>query len=99
MTIQKTDDETTVWAFEGRLDVTTGPQLQRELEAIWDNFHKDLVFDFTDLIYISSAGLRVLLMTKKKASACGVRFSVTGANQMIREVFDITGFSSIIPLE
>ncbi|MCL2029920.1 MAG: STAS domain-containing protein [Oscillospiraceae bacterium] len=98
MTITKTDGKTIVWAIEGRLEAESGLRLQRELEAAWDTLSKDLVFDFTGLTYISSAGLRVLLMTEKKARARGVQFSISGANQMVREIFDITGFSSVLSI-
>ena len=98
MTIRKTDGDKTVWAMEGRLDATASAQLQKELETIWDDLGKDIVFDFTALSYISSAGLRVLLMTEKRARACGVQFTVTGASQTVREIFDITGFTGALAI-
>ena len=98
MTIQKTDGDKTVWVMEGRLDAITSTQLQKELEPVWGSFEKDIIFDFTELSYISSAGLRVLLLTEKKARACGVQFAITGASQTVREIFDITGFSGALAI-
>lgn len=81
-------------ALEGRLDTTTAPQLETELKASLDGIN-DLVFDLSALEYISSAGLRVLLSTQKTMNKQG-EMTVTGANETIMEIFDVTGFVDIL---
>ncbi len=82
----------------GRLDTSTAPQLETELkESI--NGITELVFDISGLDYISSAGLRVLLSALKAMNAQKGTMRVTGANEMVREIFDVTGFSDILTLE
>ena len=75
----------------GRVDTVTAPELEAEL--VYDGV-TELVFDLTDLDYISSAGLRVLLSAQKRMTRQG-EMVITGAKPVVKEVFDITGFSDI----
>ena len=95
---KKLDGKTLTVALEGRLDTTTAPQLETELKAALDGADS-LILDFEKLEYISSAGLRVLLSALKAMNAQKGTMRVTGANEMIREIFDVTGFSDILILE
>ena len=98
MIINKTVEESKlVLAPVGRLDTTTAPELDKELDASLEGI-KTLVIDFKDVAYISSAGLRVILKAKKLMSPNG-EMKVTGANTMIMEVFEITGFADMITIE
>lgn len=94
---KKQEDKKVVMAVSGRLDTTTAPDLEKEVATLGESV-EDLVFDFSDLEYISSAGLRVLLNTVKKMSGRGT-FKITGVSEVIMEVFDMTGFSSILDIE
>lgn len=80
----------------GRLDTNSSPQLDAEIADL--NGITELIFDFSELDYISSSGLRVLLGTQKRISKTGT-MKVIGANETIMEVFDISGFSQIITIE
>lgn len=83
--------------LSGRLDTTTAP----ELEAFMEKELKDtqeLVFDLTDLEYISSAGLRVLLKVQKYMNKKG-DFKLTHVSEVIEEIFEITGFNDILTIE
>jgi anti-sigma B factor antagonist len=82
---------------EGRLDTTTAPELESHLATALDGI-TDLTFDFEKLEYISSAGLRVLLSTVKKMNKQGTMV-VKNANEMVREVFDVTGFMDILNVQ
>lgn len=82
-------------AFEGRLDTATSPQLEAELVKVLEAA-KDVTFDFAKLEYLSSAGLRIILSTHKKLKAAGGGLTVANVNQVIKNVFDMTGFSDII---
>lgn len=98
MTIQKeTNDKKLTVMVAGRLDTTTAPQLEEELNASLDGIDK-LELDFHELEYISSAGLRVLLsMQKTMGKRDGM--IVRSVNDVIMEIFEVTGFSEILTIE
>jgi anti-anti-sigma factor len=85
-------------ALAGNLDSMTSPKAQQELDAIVSGGAQRIAVDFTSLDYISSAGLRVLLGVAKKVGAKGGALRTFGLNQTVREVFDISGFSTILPV-
>ena len=98
MIINKTAEQTKLClAPVGRLDTTTAPEFEKELEASLNGV-KELVIDLKKLSYISSAGLRVLLKAQKQMNARG-RMKVTGVNEVIMEIFEITGFADILTIE
>ena len=90
-------DERLTMAVSGRLDTTTAPELDAALKEALPGV-KELVLDFSALDYISSAGLRVLLSTQKIMSKQG-SMKLTGVNEGVMEVFEITGFSGILTIE
>lgn len=95
--IKTTENKTLNIAPEGRLDTTTAPQLEAELkQSISDN--EKLIFDFAKLEYISSAGLRVLLAAQKVMNKQG-EMVIRNVNDVIAEVFEVTGFSDILTIE
>ena len=85
------------YALEGRLDTTTAPELEAVMKNDMDSIDT-LTLDFSRLDYISSAGLRVLLSAHKAMSRKG-GMKVTNANEMVKEVFEVTGFSDILTIE
>ena len=84
-------------ALEGRLDTMTAPELEAELNKSMAGA-ESLTLDFSKLDYISSAGLRVLLSAHKVMSGKG-GMKVTNVNEIVREVFDVTGFADILTIE
>jgi anti-sigma B factor antagonist len=84
-------------ALEGRLDTTTAPELEAELNQDLANA-ESLTMDFSKLEYISSAGLRVLLSAHKMMSGKG-GMKVTHVNEIVSEVFEVTGFADILTVE
>ncbi len=94
---KKIQDETVTLAIQGRLDTTTAPELEDEINGLGDGF-QELVLDCGELSYISSAGLRVLLSAQKAANASGSRMTLTHVNEEIMEVFDMTGFSNFLTI-
>ena len=98
MTIHKIKNEKMLTiALEGRLDTLTAPELEAVLnDALADT--EELTFDFEKLDYISSAGLRVLLSAQKTMNRQGT-MKVIHANEMILEIFEVTGFSDILTVE
>ena len=98
MNIEKTqNDKQLVVALSGRLDTMTAPQLEDELKNSLDGIN-ELVIDLAALDYISSAGLRVLLSVYKKMRGKG-SMKITNANELVQEVFEVTGVSSFLPIE
>ncbi len=98
MKITKTMNGTNLTiALEGRLDTTTAPQLEKELQASLNGV-TELTLDFSALEYISSAGLRVLLSAHKAMSGKG-GMKVTHVNEIVAEVFEVTGFTDILTIE
>jgi anti-anti-sigma factor len=86
----------TIVAITGNLDSNTSPQAQQALDAILAGGAKKVAIDFSALDYVSSAGLRVMLGTAKKLTATGGALRTFGLNASVREVFDISGFSTIL---
>ena len=98
MTINKTlENQTLTLALEGRLDTTTAPRLQEALLPAFEE-SKDVKLDFAKLSYVSSAGLRVLLMGQKAAKAGGASMTLTGVSEEIMEVFEMTGFADMLTI-
>ncbi len=93
---QQTGAELTL-AVNGRLDTTTAPELEKELNASLDGA-ESLILDFSKLEYISSAGLRVLLSAQKQMSKKG-GMKVRNVNEVVQEVFEVTGFADILTIE
>ena len=98
MKISKTlnDDELTL-AISGELNTTTYQELEDVVKNSLNGIKK-LVFDFKELEYISSAGLRVLLVSKKLMDQQG-KLVVKNAKSSVKEIFDITGFTNILDFE
>ena len=96
MTINKTQngDKITL-TLSGRLDTITASSLQEALIPEFDTA-KHIELDFQELAYVSSAGLRVLLMGEKTAKAKGAKQTLVNVSAEIMEVFDMTGFTEIL---
>ncbi|MCR4818800.1 MAG: STAS domain-containing protein [Fretibacterium sp.] len=98
MKINKTQNgaELTV-SLEGQLDTTTAPELESALEGLGGV--TSLVIDITKLDYISSAGLRVLLVAQKNLEKNGGSLTVVGVNEDVKEIFEVTGFDEILNIK
>ena len=84
-------------SVSGRLDTTTAPELEETIKDSIDGV-ESLTIDLTDLEYISSAGLRVLLAAQKIMNKQG-DMKVTGVGEVVMEIFEVTGFSDILTIE
>lgn len=92
----KDNDKITI-AVEGRVDSTTAAEFEAAIKSETEQV-TELVFDFKDLAYISSAGLRILLGTQKLMNAKG-KMKIINVNETVNEIFEITGFSYILDIE
>ena len=93
----KKDGSSMEFVLSGRLDTTTAPELEAQVKGNLENIEK-LCFDFKDLEYISSAGLRVLLGAQKIMSKQG-SMVVKNCSEEVKYVFDVTGFTDILTIE
>ena len=91
-------DEVAVVALKGRVDAANSTTLEQKLLGLLAGGEKRLVLELSGLEYISSAGLRVLLVVAKKLNAAGGKFALAAARDHIREVLDLSGFIDIFPL-
>ncbi|MCC7551810.1 MAG: STAS domain-containing protein [Methanobacterium sp.] len=98
MNIDKTrEEDKLIIRLEGRLDTNTAPVLEEELGEDLPEV-ETLVFDFEELKYISSAGLRLILATQKTMNNQG-SMTIRNANDFVMEVFETTGFIDILTIE
>jgi len=98
MKINKTQDGSKLTlTFEGRLDSSSAPQLEMEIKANLEGI-TELVMDFAELVYLSSAGLRVILAAQKQMNTQG-KMVIVKVNETIMEIFEVTGFTDILTIE
>ena len=97
-TIQELDGNL-VATFEGRLDTAASLQAQKDLEPLKNCEGKDIVLDCTNLEYIASSGLRIFLSLLQAAKPKGSSVIIRGANDYLRDVFNMTGFSKLFVIE
>ena len=98
MTINQTkNDNALTLAIAGRLETTTAPELDALIKSGLDGV-TELTFDFSDLEYVSSAGLRVLLTAQKMMNKQG-SMKLIGVNEIVMEILNITGFADVLTIE
>lgn len=88
----------TIIMIEGRLDSNTSSLLEKKLLSLMETGEYNLLLDFSAMDYISSAGLRVLLMAAKKTRKLGGKVLLSALSPNIMEVFEIAGFTSIFTI-
>ena len=86
-------------SFEGNLDTNTSPEAESKINELIDAGNQKLLVNFEQLNFISSAGLRVLLATVKKLNASGGDLRICSLNPTVQEVFDISGFVTILSVK
>ncbi|MDR2630390.1 MAG: STAS domain-containing protein [Spirochaetaceae bacterium] len=99
MTIQKTFDaeiKQLTLTLKGRLDTTTAPELEKELKTTLEEVNV-LVMDFADLVYLSSAGIRVIILAQKLMKA-PKKMMIRNVNEIVYEVFEMTGLTEVIKI-
>ena len=93
----KNEGTSTTISPEGRIDTVTAPELEETMAKV-PRDTTALRFDFAKVVYISSAGLRILLAAQKAVKKTGGDMTIANVAPAVREVFDITGFSDILTL-
>ena len=97
-TVQENDKQI-VATFSGELDTAAALELENNLQPLYEGNGREIVIDCAELEYIASSGLRVLLGILKKANADGSRVVLKNVGDVIREVFELTGFAKIFDFE
>ncbi|HZY20497.1 MAG TPA: STAS domain-containing protein [Ramlibacter sp.] len=92
---QETRGDVTILRPVGRLDSASSPELERAVLERLEQGCKRMVFDLADMDYVSSAGLRVILLAGKKLRAGQGRLAISGMREMVREVFEMSGFLTL----
>jgi anti-sigma B factor antagonist len=82
----------------GRLDGIYGSAFANQIGGLITGETPKILIDFTDIDYVSSAGLRSLLMLVKKSRASGGVFALCGVNEQVRQVLDISGFTAMFSM-
>lgn len=95
----KNEQDITHIDLTGRIDTNSSPELQSKLEEYYNKAGFQLILNFEGIDYVSSAGLRVLLLIQKKANAVKGTMVLKNVSPEIKEVFEMTGFLDILTLE
>ena len=85
--------------LNGRLDTPAAVKAQQEIGPLLENADKEIIFDCTNLEYISSSGLRLFLTIRKEASVKGGKIIIENINDEIRKVFMMTGFFNLFEIK
>ena len=88
----------TLEELNGRIDTTNADQFQQEVKPLMEGKQNDIDIDCSGMTYTSSQGLRTFLLLQKSVNARGGKMVLRNMNPMVKEVFDITGFSNIITI-
>ncbi len=96
--LKRKEKDALVISLKGRLDAVTNPLLEKDLTELMAGGERFLVLNLGDLEYISSAGLRTILAVTKRLKEKQGKLFLASLRSVVREVFDISGFSSIIPV-
>ena len=96
MLIQKIEhSDAAIFQVKGRLDSSSTPDLEKRIQDSLDQGSTILILDFSDLEYINSAGLRILVMSYQRLQPLGGQVMVCGVRDYIAEIFDISGYNRI----
>jgi anti-sigma B factor antagonist len=96
--IEKKQNEINIFKLSGRLDSNTSPTLEKKIAEAIKNGAKNMVIDFENLDYISSAGLRIILKTTKDLKRNEGSIILCAMQDYVKEVFEIAGFDSFLPI-
>ena len=91
-------EEIKIFSLSGRLDSNTSPQLETRINEALENGSKQLIINFQDLDYISSAGLRVILKATKDLKRSDGKIMLCSMQDYVKEVFEIAGFDTFLPI-
>ena len=92
-------DENIIFTIKGRLDAASSPVAGNAINKIMPEDCSRVLFNFSDLEYLSSGGLRVILGVAKELKRKEGRLVLCALNPFVKEIFVVSGFESLIPIE
>jgi anti-anti-sigma factor len=92
------DEKCPIVSVKGRMDAVTAPDFEKQVSEIIEKEDTDFIIDLAELEYISSAGLRSILAAAKKLKQKERQLYLAALQDVVKEVFEISGFSAIIPI-
>jgi anti-anti-sigma factor len=92
----KKQENTLIVSLDGKIDGATAPELEAELIGWLDQGETALILDLREVFYVSSAGLRVVLLAAKRLRSGG-RLAMAGVQPEVKEIFDLAGFDTLLP--
>jgi anti-sigma B factor antagonist len=96
--IEEKNNDVSIFKLNGRLDSNTSPALEKKLVAAMENGTRNMVIDFENLDYISSAGLRIILKTTKDLKRTEGSIVLCSMQDYVKEVFEIAGFDTFLSI-
>jgi anti-sigma B factor antagonist len=96
--IQENQSGINIFKLNGRLDSNTSQGFEKKIFQAIDDGSKNMIIDFKDLEYISSAGLRVILKATKALNREEGKMMLCDMQDYVKEVFEIAGFDSFLPI-
>ena len=93
------EDENIVITIKGRLDAASSPEAANAINRIMQEDCSRVLFNFSELDYLSSGGLRVILGVAKDLKRKGGKLVLCSLNPFVKEIFVVSGFESLIPIE
>lgn len=97
-TIQEIDNKI-IATLSGELDTASAMEVEKSLQPLYESNGRDIIIDCTELEYIASSGLRIMLSILKQSKAHGSRLVLKNVNEDIQAVFKMTGFNNIFEFE
>jgi len=94
----KKEGDISILSLTGSLDTNTSKEAEDQINKLLEEGSIKLLIDLTDLDYISSSGLRILLSTSKKLKPLKGEMRICGLNETVNEVFEISGFTMIFKI-
>ncbi len=91
-------DKKIILRLEGRIDATTSPILERKMQSLLQEGHKDQILDFSKVDYLSSAGMRLLLSSSKKLKAMKGHLVIFSVQEDVMEIIKMAGFERVLTL-
>ena len=92
------DEKAVIVSLQGRMDAVTAPELEKKIDGLIEEGLNRFVINLKDLEYISSAGLRVILVIAKKLKTSNGQMLISNLKGVVNEVFEISGFTSILQI-
>ena len=96
MEIKQSSDKPLAFAIVGRLDTTTAPTLEDYIANLPNDVWENMTVDMSECDFVSSAGLRVIVMMQKHSSSVGGQLTFSGTKEEVMDVFQMTGFTQLL---